>query len=202
MILLRDEAGTAGRGLELLMLQRGTEAQFMPGVWVFAGGVVERSDRDAAAATPPPLAGIGADELAHRICGARELGEEASLEIAVEALLPWSRWITPEQVPMRFDTRFYVGRAPADAVPEHDPVEMAAARWVAPERALSDFAAGSFELSFPTVKHLEELRRYSDADAIIAAAAARPVVPLTPKVVGTAESFTVLLPGEPGYDEA
>ncbi len=197
MILLR---GGAGQGLELLMLQRGARARFMPGVWVFAGGVVERADRASAAATP--VAGIAADELAHRICGARELGEEAAVEIGAGALLPWSRWITPERVPMRFDTRFYVGRAPDGAEPAHDPVEMAAARWVEPERALADFAAGRFELSFPTIKHLEELRRFTDADAVIAAAAKRPVVPLTPKVVGSEDSFEVLLPGEPGYDEA
>lgn len=196
MILLRG----AESGLEVLMLQRGTQARFMPGVWVFAGGVVEEFDRASAAATP--VGGIEPDELAHRICGARELGEEASLEIGFDALRPWSRWITPEQVPMRFDTRFYVGLAPAGAEPTHDPVEMAAARWVDPERALGDFAAGGFELSFPTIKHLEELRRFGDAEAVIAAAAARPVVPLTPKVIGTEDSFEVLLPGEPGYDEA
>ncbi len=200
MILLRGGGGNAGGGLELLMLQRGAQARFMPGVWVFAGGVVEQADRAAAAATP--VDGVEADELAHRICGARELGEEASLAIGAEALLPWSRWITPEQVPMRFDTRFYIGLAAAGAEPAHDPVEMAAARWVEPKRALNDFAAGDFELSFPTIKHLEELRRFADADAVIAAAAARPVVPLTPKVVGSANSFEVLLPGEPGYDEA
>lgn len=196
MILLRR----AGDGLELLMLQRGAQARFMPGIWVFAGGVVEPADRAGAVAAP--VEGVEADELAHRICGARELGEEASIELGAEALLPWSRWITPEQVPMRFDTRFYVCLAPAGAEPAHDPVEMEALRWVAPERALDDFAAGGFELSFPTVRHLEELRGFADADAVIAAAAARPVVPLTPKVVGTADSFEVLLPGEPGYDEA
>ncbi len=103
---------------------------------------------------------------------------------------------------MRFDTRFYVGLGPSHAKPEPDGVEMAAARWVSPSAALTDYAAGSFELSFPTVKHLEELRAHADADSVLADAAGRPVVPLTPKLVGTADSFDVLLPGEPGYDEA
>ena len=49
---------------------------------------------------------------------------------------------------------------------------------------------------------LEELRGYADADAVLANAADRPVVPLMPKVVGTEESFDIILPGEPGYDEA
>lgn len=182
------------------MLQRGAEARFMPGVWVFAGGVVEADDR--AAATSGPAAGIEADELAHRIAGARELGEEAGLRLDAEALHPWSRWITPVQVPMRFDTRFYVALAPADDAPCHDPAEMADARWVEPAAALAEFAAGGFELSFPTIKHLEELRRFADADAVLAEAAGRPVVPLTPKLISTEDGFDVLLPGEPGYEEA
>lgn len=182
------------------MLQRGSEAKFMPGVWVFAGGVVEEADREAAKAAP--IDGVDIEELAHRICGARELGEEGGLEITGADLHPWSRWITPEQVPMRFDTRFYVGLAPPHAKPEPDNVEMQDARWVEPLTALTDFAEGTFELSFPTVKHLEELRDHPDADSVLAEAAGRPVEPLTPKVVATEDSFDVLLPGEPGYDEA
>ena len=181
------------------MLQRGRDARFMPGVWVFAGGVVEAADREAAA---PGEGDVDSDELAHRICGARELAEEAAIAIEASALLPWSRWITPEQVPARFDTRFYVARAPAHSTPEADGVEMDEARWVGPARALEEQAAGGFELSFPTVKHLEELRRYEDLDDVLAEAARRPVVPLMPKVVGTEDSFEIILPGEPGYDEA
>jgi 8-oxo-dGTP pyrophosphatase MutT (NUDIX family) len=201
VIVMRRGGKHSQRALEVLMLQRGTEARFMPGVWVFAGGVVEEADRQDAAAAP--MDGVEPDELAHRICGARELGEEGGLTVEATSLLPWSRWITPEQVPMRFDTRFYVGLAPPHAKPEPDGVEMAAARWMAPADALDEYAEGRFELSFPTIRHLEELRGYPDADAVLADAAKRPVVPLTPKVIGTSEdSFEVLLPGEPGYDEA
>jgi 8-oxo-dGTP pyrophosphatase MutT (NUDIX family) len=199
VILLRRGGRHGDRGLQVLMLQRGSQARFMPGVWVFAGGVVEEADRSLAA--DATLEGVEPDEMAHRICGARELGEEAGLSVEASALLPWSRWITPEQVPMRFDTRFYVGLAPAHATPEPDLVEMEAARWVRPADALAEQGEG-FELSFPTVKHLEELRSFEDAEAVLANAAERPVVPLTPKVVGTADSFEIILPGDPGYDEA
>ncbi len=188
------------RGLEVLMLRRGSEARFMPGVWVFAGGVVEEAD--LAAAEEGSIEGVDAEEVAHRICGARELREEAGLEVAPTDLHPWSRWITPVQVPMRFDTRFYVGLAPAHAKPTPDGEEMSEARWVAPLEALEDFAQGTFELSFPTIKHLEELRDLTHADAVLAEAAGRPVVPLLPKVVATEDGFDVLLPGEPGFDEA
>jgi len=181
------------------MLQRGKDARFMPGVWVFAGGVVEDGDREAAEGSG---SGIDPDEFAHRVCAARELGEEASVELEPTELRPWSRWITPEQVPARFDTRFYVALAPPHCKPEADGVEMDDARWVAPAEALAEQAEERFELSFPTIKHLEELTNFADADAVMENAAARPVVPLTPKVVGTEDSFDIILPGEPGYDDA
>jgi 8-oxo-dGTP pyrophosphatase MutT (NUDIX family) len=198
VILLRRGGRHSDRGLEVLMLRRGAQARFMPGVWVFAGGAVDPIDRERAAESDSE---IDADELAHRACAARELTEEAGVSVDPETLLPWSRWITPEQVPMRFDTRFYVALAPSHCKPIADMTEMDEARWVSPEVALGDHADDRFELSFPTIKHLEELRNFADAAEVMANAAERPVIPLTPRVVGTEDSFTIILPGEPGYDD-
>jgi len=186
----------AERGIELLMLQRGIDARFMPGVWVFAGGVVDPEDADAAA---DPPAGVDPEEWAHRICGARELAEEAGIEVAATDLRPWSRWVTPEPVPARFDTRFYVALAPPHSEPEPDGIEMDRALWIAPERALVAAEREEMEISFPTIHHLEELRGYGGADAVLAATVERPVDPILPKVVGSRESFEVLLPGDPRY---
>lgn len=186
------------RALELLMLRRGLEAKFMPGVWVFAGGVVDPEDQEAASSPPD---GLDRDEWAHRICGARELGEEAGVDVEPDALRAWSRWITPEPVPHRFDTRFYVALAPAHCKPEPDGVEMDDARWMSPREALTADEEDEIEISFPTVRHLEELLPLADADAVLEAAEGRRVEPILPKVVGTRESFEVVLPGEPGYPE-
>jgi 8-oxo-dGTP pyrophosphatase MutT (NUDIX family) len=198
VILLRRGGKHSDRGLEVLMLRRGAQARFMPGVWVFAGGAVDPVDREWATAAESD---VDPDELAHRACAARELAEEAGVSIEPETLLPWSRWVTPEQVSIRFDTRFYVGLAPAHCIPVPDMTEMDEARWVSAEQALADHAQGNFELPFPTLKHMEELGRFADADEVLANAAKRPVIPLTPRVVGTEDSFTIILPGEPGYDD-
>ncbi len=197
VIVMRRGGRHREQGLDLLMLRRGKDAKFMPGVWVFAGGVVDREDFESAAAPP---AGVEVDEWAHRICGARELAEEGGLEVGPEDLLPWSRWITPELVPARFDTRFYVALAPPHCKPEPDGVEMDEARWFGPETALEAGERDEIELSFPTVRHLEELRDHPDADSVLAAAENREVVPILPRVIGTREAFRVVLPGEPGYD--
>lgn len=180
------------------MLKRGADARFMPGVWVFAGGVVDPGDREAAR-TPPD--GLDLDEWAHRICGARELGEEGGVEVAASELSAWSRWVTPEPIPARFDTRFYVALAPAHSSPEPDGVEMDEARWIAPAEALRAAERDELEISFPTIRHLEELIEHPDAESVLSAAESRVVEPILPKVVGSPESFEVLLPGQPGYPE-
>jgi 8-oxo-dGTP pyrophosphatase MutT (NUDIX family) len=196
-MLMRRGGSHRERGLELLMLRRGAGARFMPGVWVFAGGVVDPGDFEAAGDPPE---GLEADEWAHRICGARELAEEGGIEVAADGLVPWSRWITPEQVPIRFDTRFYLALAPAHCKPEPDGVEMDEVRWVAAADALRAGESGELELSFPTVRHLEMLAPFADAEAALEAAAERVVEPILPRVVGSREAFRVLLPGDAGYD--
>jgi len=196
VIVLRRGGRHRSGGLEVLMLRRGADARFMPGVWVFPGGAVDGEDRDAALDLD---LGVESDEAAHRVCAARELGEEAALVLAVSELRPWSRWVTPEVVPIRFDTRFYVALAPPHSKPVPDRGEVDEARWLSPVGALEEHAADRLELSFPTVKHLEELTGFADADAVIAEGAQRHVEAVTPKVRGDRDRFEVLLPGDPGF---
>ena len=87
----------------------------------------------------------------------------------------FAHWITPERAPRRYDTRFFVGRAPDDHPLRHDGDETIAALWARPSDALARNAAGDFELIRPTQHSLEILSDYPDADAVLAAAAARPL---------------------------
>jgi 8-oxo-dGTP pyrophosphatase MutT (NUDIX family) len=194
VILVRHGGRHGQRGLEALMVRRNPAARFMPGAWVFPGGAVSDEDRALAAGEEDP------DEAAHRCCVRRELAEEAGVALGAEAeLWPWSRWITPEAVPVRFDTRFYLALAPAHAAPEPDGSEVVAASWVEPPAALARHGAGDFELAFPTIKHLQGLAAFESAEEAAAEARGRRVEPILPRVVGTREDFQILLPGDPGY---
>src|SRR5438067_9660806 len=187
LILLRRGGKHAGTGLEVLMVRRSDEARFMPGVWVFPGGTLDSAD-------------AGDDEAAYRACAVRELREEAGIDLGEAAkLFAWSRWITPEMVPVRFDTRFYVALAPAHSPPRPDRAEVTDAVWMAPRDALQRHRAGELTLVFPTIKHLESLLAYSSAEQLLAAAADRVVEPILPRVIGEGGDRRVVLPGDPGY---
>ena len=199
LILLRRGGKHSQRGVEVLLVRRSPEASFMPGVWVFPGGVVE-VDEAVAQEVQAQAGAADGEELAHRACAVRELHEEAGIELAADAqLLPWSRWITPELVPVRFDTRFYVALAPAHSPPRPDGAETTEAAWISPRQALEGHAAGELSLVFPTIQHLESLLPYSSAEEVLAAAGERRIEPILPRVVGEGKEQRVVLPGEPGY---
>jgi 8-oxo-dGTP pyrophosphatase MutT (NUDIX family) len=187
LILLRRGGKHAHRGVEVLLVRRSPDARFMPGVWVFPGGRVDAAD-------------AGDEESAHMACAVRELHEEADIELPADAeLLPWSRWITPEPVPVRFDTRFYVALAPPHSPPRPDGRETTDAQWFAPAGALERHRAGELDLVFPTIKHLESLLPYPSSGEVLEAARGRAVEPVMPRVVGEGDERRIVLPGEPGY---
>jgi hypothetical protein len=74
------------------------------------------------------------------------------------------------------------------------------ARWFSPAEALAAGERDEIELSFPTIRHLEELKGHEDADSVLGATEGRTVEPILPRVIGTREAFRVVLPGEPGYE--
>ena len=184
LILLREAAD----GSEVLLVQRNPQQRFMGGAWVFPGGAVHAEEDADPAAT-----------------AVRELEEEAGIALTEKTeLVPFSRWITPEgeAVSIRFDTWFYAARAPDGAEARADGGECIDARWLTPAAALAAHADDRLALVFPTIKHLELLAETPSVEETLAAARARPVEPVLPKLDMSGGSPRVLLPGEPGYDDA
>jgi hypothetical protein len=116
--------------------------------------------------------------------------------------VPFSRWITPRQVKVRFDTHFFVASTPADAEPACDGEECVDLRWIGPAAALDAGKADELMLVFPTIKHLEQLTAFGSVDELLEHARARQVQPVEPRVLVDGGVAQVLLPGEPGYDDA
>jgi 8-oxo-dGTP pyrophosphatase MutT (NUDIX family) len=173
--------------LEVLMVQRNPAARFMGGAWVFPGGAVSASD--------------GEGQTGLRAAAVRELEEEAGIALPGETeLVAYARWITPAQLHIRFDTWFYLARAPEAVQAVVDGAEVVDFRWISPADALAAGEAGQLEVVFPTVKQLEQLARFGSAEELIGYARGREVLPVEPRVTGSGEMARIVLPGEPGYD--
>jgi 8-oxo-dGTP pyrophosphatase MutT (NUDIX family) len=179
LVLLRDGSD----GPEVLLVRRNPRQSFMGGAWVFPGGALHEDDLDLAAAA------------------VRELAEEAGIQLpAGTELVSWSRWITPVEVKVRFDTWFFMAEAPPRAEPTPDGGECVDARWLRPAAALDAHSRDELMLVFPTIKHLEALANFESVAAALAGARRQETVPVQPKVVIRGDSARILLPGEPGYD--
>jgi len=181
VIVLRGGAD----GMYVLLVRRTPKARFMGGVWVFPGGAVDEGEDERGAAL-------------------RELAEEAGIEVDdPDSLVRFSQWITPPEVKIRFDTHFFLAPAPDETTdPVIDGEEIVDWGWFAPSAALEAYANGALGLVFPTIKHLEQLASFDSAEALLEHARGREVHPVTPKVIMGGETARVVLPGEPGYDDA
>ncbi len=174
--------------LEVLLVKRTEKARFMGGVWVFPGGAVDEHD--------PPSHGS-----AHRAAAVRELSEEAAIAISdPTTLVEFSRWITPAEVAVRFDTRFFLAELPEGQEPKIDGQECVDQGWFTPRGALDAHLREEIALVFPTIKHLEQLDAFPNVVELLAYADGRQVHPVQPKVWFDGEVARVLLPGEPGYE--
>jgi 8-oxo-dGTP pyrophosphatase MutT (NUDIX family) len=191
VIVLRGGAAA----LEVLLLRRTPHARFMGGAWVFPGGALDPADIAEGASR---LAG----ETAIRRAAQREVEEEAGVVLPAGAqLIPFSRWITPPEIRIRYDTHFFLAPLPAGAEARPDGHEMVAHAWHTPAGALAAYRAGGLELVFPTIKHLEQLSGFGSADELLRWAVGRTVVAVEPRVRVTGETARVVLPGEPGYED-
>jgi 8-oxo-dGTP pyrophosphatase MutT (NUDIX family) len=182
VILLRGGA----EQLEVLLVKRTPQARFMGGVWVFPGGAVDAEEGDG--------------DSAHRAAALRELREEAGIALDdPQELIKFSRWITPAEVQIRFDTHFFLAALPTGQEPVVDGEECVDLGWFTPASALDTYRGGELALVFPTIKHLEQLSDFSSVEEVLGYARGREVQPVQPRVVLEGEVARILLPGEPGY---
>jgi 8-oxo-dGTP pyrophosphatase MutT (NUDIX family) len=100
-----------------------------------------------------------------------DLCEREGLRITTDAIHYVSHWITPEGEPRRFDTRFFVARAPDAQEPLHDDGETIASLWVRPADALRRHEEGELAMITPTLSNLSFLVPFASADDALAAAA-------------------------------
>lgn len=194
---------------EVLMLQRHERRSFAPSAWVFPGGIAEPSDHEIARAQAD-----GSVLAAMRVTGVRETFEESGVWLGTplegieesrrrllagtlpfrtilessavewERLVPASRWITPEGLPKRFDTWFFVAAVPRSVVATAEDSESVDVAWLAPSEALRRNAAGTMPMVFPTLRNLEAIAGFGCAADLVAARRGAVIEPIQPVLVG------------------
>jgi 8-oxo-dGTP pyrophosphatase MutT (NUDIX family) len=209
VMVLRDGA----QGLEVLMVRRHGDSGVLGGVHVFPGGKLDAVDGEAAIRGEPRAPSWYPDTLGEPALSAtvarglfaaavRETREECGLDLPVDTLWPWSRWITPRQPSVtrkRFDTRFFVAPAPEGQEAVHDDFEATEVVWVSPRQGLVRYWAGEIDLAPPQIMSLVQLARVTDVAQAMAVARQRPPVLVEPHPFDDAGERVICYPGDPAH---
>ena len=149
-----------------------------------------------------------ADEIsqAHRtaVCEGKtsfaQIVADNGLVLALDQLEHYAHWITPVVMPKRFDTHFFIAKAPPEQVGVHDGKESTDSIWVSPREALEGGESGRFKLPFPTTRNLIKLGKQPGVDAALEDARRSPVVTVMPEVSKDGDRRMLRIPADAGYD--
>jgi 8-oxo-dGTP pyrophosphatase MutT (NUDIX family) len=130
-----------------------------------------------------------------------DLADAIDMKIDAMALAPYARWITPKMESRRFDTRFYIAITPEGQTASHDGSETTSAVWLRPSRAIDDMIAGKIKLAPPTVRTLQWLAEFSDAQSAMGDALSRKPPLVRPRLVAGHGGWFLALPGDPDHPE-
>jgi len=130
----------------------------------------------------------------------RDMAEAEGLDYALDTLVPFAHWITPEAMPKRFDTWFFIAAAPEGQIGAHDGSESVDSAWVGAQAALDDWEARRRTIVFATRMQLVKLARADSVAAALANATADTIVDVMPVLDKTAPGEPHLrIPAEAGY---
>ena len=120
--------------------------------------------------------------------------------LALDELVPYAHWITPEGMPKRFDTWFFLAAAPPDQLGAHDGKESTDSIWVSPREALAGGDTGRFKLPFPTTRNLIKLGKQGRVKAALDDSRGKNVVTVMPVMTRLNGGRQLRIPKEAGYD--
>jgi len=167
------------------------------------GVLLARGRGESSLVSAERLRAIEATHAAAMLRGERTFGsmlQAEDLVLAADMLVYFAHWITPERRPMRFDTHFFLARAPSDQLARHDGHEAVDSVWIRPAAALEQARAGVYQLRFPTEMNLQKLGRHTLSTPALAAARAARVVTVVTQQEKSAGGVRVLrIPREADY---
>lgn len=124
------------------------------------------------------------------------------LQLYSDALHYISHWITPEQRPRRYSTRFFLTQMPAGQSALHCGGELTESCWSTANEMLAAARRGDAVLHFPTVKTLESVARHKSFAELMSWAESSVdwgVTTMLPAIIKRDGRDTIVLPGELDY---
>ncbi|MBV1877082.1 MAG: hypothetical protein KUG79_05530 [Pseudomonadales bacterium] len=139
------------------------------------------------------------DPLAKGKLAIGEFLEKENLTLACDLLHHYAHWITPDMMPKRFDTHFYLAKAPSDHIAIHDGHESVDSIWITAKAALEGAKTKKYTIIFPTRMNIEMLEESTSVEDAISNANARQVVPVLPKIDAREDGNYLCIPKNAGY---
>jgi 8-oxo-dGTP pyrophosphatase MutT (NUDIX family) len=121
------------------------------------------------------------------------------LRLALDELAYFAHWVTPEIETRRFDTRFFIARAPAGQTPVHDDGETRHSEWLAPLAAIECSRDGRISLPPPTWTTLSMLAKFDSLDAVFDWARRKAIPRVQPRFEKRGDQTLLFYPGDPMY---
>ncbi|MCK0071010.1 NUDIX hydrolase [Kordiimonas laminariae] len=219
VLLVRD--GEAG--LEVLMTERAKTMKFAPGAFVFPGGKVDVADSEPEFVERYTDSETSEQDVAFKVAVLRELYEEAGIyysvaerdtqpsgrklvellsengdQLATSKLVHFAHWVTPEPIPRRFDTHFYIVPHNGQTA-KHDGNEAISLRWVSPRAILDEWDHDKVPLMFPTRLNLMKLARANSVYEALKQAKDAEVVRTLPVIGMDENGMKLTISEECGY---
>ena len=156
VVLVRE----ARKNIEVLMLLRDSNLAFNAGSWVFPGGKIDRQDYH--------LLPDASEYRAAQRAAVRETREEAGIELITDHLIHTAHWTTPEHLPRRYSTWFFLCPLYEQVDVVVDDCEIRDYRWITPGQALQEVENHQLKVPHPTRVTLGDLLEYSNLDQLLA----------------------------------
>lgn len=211
-----------GEPFEVLLLRRSEESTFVPGSWIFPGGALEPQDRAIAeglglgdevslmkiCAIRETLEESGVwlgealpievAEFRRQLLAGSEVPREYANAFApaLPRLVLTSRWVTPQGMPKRYDTFFFLAVVETETSATADAVEATDVLWITPDDALQRQKRRELPLLFPTIRNLDALRGFASSADLVEARREATIEIVRPVLLIEDGRKKIIIPGE------
>lgn len=129
----------------------------------------------------------------------QQLAERERLRLALDAIVLFAHWVTPEVETKRFDTRFFAAMVPPHQHAVHDDSETTHSEWMDPMEAVERCRRDDIMLPPPTWTTLRTLEKLSSASELMEWARQRRIIRVQPGFISNDTVTMLTLPGDPTF---